>query len=421
MTKKYLKHIQIIFSILGLIQLASILTIIFFMNRQAALNTDIMARMPIAQTLNKLQNCGYTSENIAVNYRAKKITAEDAVAKMHEVLEDSKQTYSDLMALLEQQGLLQEEKGDLETAYKDWYEKIEYLSDNMLANNRDVITSVYEKFVFTPVQNFRDCSVVIEESLNLYNISLEKQNLRNIEILKDITYRTCAFAIISIIIGFFLLRNRTFQLKQEQDILLNQTKENSKLSVTDNLTGLWNRRYAEATINEAIEHKINGELLLFDLDNFKQVNDQYGHLNGDDVLRTFAAILTICSRDVDIACRTGGDEFLVYLNGADDYESENIAKRIISYAEETFSQIEYAKNVTTSIGIAGTRGVNNFEELFERADQALYVRKNKGKNGFQHYSELTEEQKLEAHNAEPRVEEPLKIKSNGTKDNIQKK
>ena len=97
MTKKYLKHIQIIFSILGLIQLASILAIIFFMNRQAALNTDIMARMPIAQILNKLQNCGYTSENIAVNYRANKITAENALTQMHAVLEDSKQTYTDLI------------------------------------------------------------------------------------------------------------------------------------------------------------------------------------------------------------------------------------------------------------------------------------------------------------------------------------
>ena len=102
------------------------------------------------------------------------------------------------------------------------------------------------------------------------------------------------------------------------DRLEQKTKEVSDIkskSRQDALTGLWNRAHTEETVDNLIKDGAKGALLMIDMDNFKAINDNYGHIAGDKVLKMFADTLKQYSKDDDILCRIGGDEFVVFLNG----------------------------------------------------------------------------------------------------------
>ncbi len=158
-------------------------------------------------------------------------------------------------------------------------------------------------------------------------------------------------------------------------------------SIRDPLTGLFNRRYleesAEREIARARRHKGTLSLAIFDLDHFKTFNDRFGHLAGDVVLKEFAALLSSSHRDEDLACRFGGEEFVILLP---DAATEAATKRAEQIRHGTESlEIQYRGQLlgpfTVSGGIAGyPRDGSTLSDLIRRADEALYRAKSEGRN-----------------------------------------
>lgn len=124
-----------------------------------------------------------------------------------------------------------------------------------------------------------------------------------------------------------------------------------------------------------------------DLDNFKSVNDTYGHMEGDRVLIKFAKALRENADPEDIIARLGGDEFVVFSPGyCDRYEVRTKAQRFIRQIERSLVMLGKPMQVTVSMGIASAPldGVT-YDALYENADRALYSIKNEGKNGYRFF------------------------------------
>jgi two-component system, cell cycle response regulator len=161
-----------------------------------------------------------------------------------------------------------------------------------------------------------------------------------------------------------------------------------ELAVTDPLTGLYNRRYMESHVTSLVEQALaRGKplaLLVVDIDYFKAVNDVHGHDAGDDVLREFSTRLKKSIRGIDLACRYGGEEFVIVMPETDMAVAAIVAERIRRrIAGEPFSigSGATALDVTISIGLAALSGVADTPTaILKRADQALYRAKRDGRN-----------------------------------------
>lgn len=159
-------------------------------------------------------------------------------------------------------------------------------------------------------------------------------------------------------------------------------KKAQREAVTDPLTQVYNRLGSERLIQMAMEEGSEiSALLLFDLDDFKQINDTYGHLMGDQILYQVGQTLTECFRKNDIIARYGGDEFIVFvtnLKSEDDIHPivDRVIKRINQDCQKVLAEFE----VNASLGIAFYEN-QSFSELISQADLALYQAKNK-KNGY---------------------------------------
>jgi diguanylate cyclase (GGDEF)-like protein len=155
-------------------------------------------------------------------------------------------------------------------------------------------------------------------------------------------------------------------------------------ALVDGLTGLANRRaaadalHAEVARAERLETPLS--VVLADLDGFKDVNDAHGHAVGDEVLRSFAAVLRETLRDSDVAGRWGGEEFLLLLPGAEEEGAVLLAERVrIAFASRGIPRVGGLR-VTASFGVAEYAGETRSEQLVAAADGALYRAKGAGKN-----------------------------------------
>src|SRR5947209_15209941 len=190
-----------------------------------------------------------------------------------------------------------------------------------------------------------------------------------------------------------LLARTATQIRRKR--LQNRLEENYRrsldLALTDELTGLYHRRYLFVHLDELIgrvnQDGISAAVLLFDIDHFKQVNDTYGHAAGDDVLRELAARTTRCVRSVDLVARRGdggGDEFVVVMPETDITIAAGVAERLrAEVAREPFTIKSDGRklSVTISIGVASAAtGNDDRERLLSRADDALYAAKTRGRN-----------------------------------------
>jgi diguanylate cyclase (GGDEF)-like protein len=164
-----------------------------------------------------------------------------------------------------------------------------------------------------------------------------------------------------------------------------------EMSIRDVLTGIYNRRHIEATLAAEFDRvkRYGGVLsvVLFDLDHFKHVNDTYGHLAGDEVLRTIGAVIEEVRRTSDIAGRYGGEEFTIVLPNTDIEGGYALAERLrteVMKREIYFEDIHIP--VTISLGVSEfTPEVPNHELLLQQADLALYFGKENGRNQATRY------------------------------------
>jgi len=167
-------------------------------------------------------------------------------------------------------------------------------------------------------------------------------------------------------------------------------------SITDPLTGVFNRRYLMRRLQEEIErsyrYKTPLSLALFDIDNFKIINDTYGHLIGDKVLTLICGVIQENVRKTDFVARYGGEEICILMPDTKLLKATNVADRIRAKIQETsicFEQdgTELQINVTVSAGIASLSNANSLEELIKQADDNLYKAKRMGKNRIVGYNE----------------------------------
>jgi diguanylate cyclase (GGDEF)-like protein len=178
------------------------------------------------------------------------------------------------------------------------------------------------------------------------------------------------------------LANLRHQLQEKLKIESLMRKEKEKIAITDPLTGLYNR----LKINESIQHEIARArryrhklcIILIDIDFFKQVNDQYGHLIGDDILVAFASIIRKHTRKADRVGRWGGEEFIVICPETSINGAITLAKHLQSCIERF--EFPKANNQTASFGITEFRPNDSIESLVGRADNALYQAKHRGRN-----------------------------------------
>ena len=160
-------------------------------------------------------------------------------------------------------------------------------------------------------------------------------------------------------------------------------------SVTDALTGLYTRNYAEVRIGKLLGEAHQGSLMMIDMDNFKYINDTYGHIVGDMTLRAFADALKANTGSEDVVCRLGGDEFIVFLTDMTDrQEVAQKSQKILDMLSVSLEKLGCGNKSSVSIGIAVfPDDGKNFDMLYSNADKALYYVKRNGKNAYSFYSE----------------------------------
>jgi two-component system cell cycle response regulator len=155
-------------------------------------------------------------------------------------------------------------------------------------------------------------------------------------------------------------------------------------AITDKLTGLYSRGYfdhfLDLEIKRSYRQKTPVALLMIDIDNFKQINDNFGHLAGDKILKQLGDLIKFNIREIDLAARYGGEEFAVVMSNTDTHRAEKAAERIRqSIQEHGFVDSDFT--VTVSIGIAlFPLDAKSMDELIEKADTSLYKAKRDGKN-----------------------------------------
>ena len=185
-----------------------------------------------------------------------------------------------------------------------------------------------------------------------------------------------------------LARVRT-QIKRKRyaDHLRGHLEESVELAVTDPLTGLHNRRYMETHLATLAEQaRVSGRplsVLFADIDNFKSINDTYGHDAGDNVLREFAKRFRRNTRAVDLACRIGGEEFVSVMPETGPERAFYVAERLRECvaAEPFLASPGTLVRITASVGIATLEGaLDPIDGLIKRADRALYAAKREGRN-----------------------------------------
>lgn len=185
------------------------------------------------------------------------------------------------------------------------------------------------------------------------------------------------------------------------DKLEKKTREVSDIkskSYQDALTGLWNRAYTENAVNEMISQGKKGALFMLDMDNFKAVNDNYGHIAGDETLKIFAGTLKKFAGEGDVLCRIGGDEFMIFVKDVTKKsELGSRAADIISDFQKKFAALSFETECSVSIGIAQTPEDGlEFNKLYNSADKALYYVKQNGKNAYHFFSDKLQKEKSRA-------------------------
>lgn len=177
-------------------------------------------------------------------------------------------------------------------------------------------------------------------------------------------------------------RHHTLQLHQET--LKGMMGQLKNLADTDSLTGLINRRFflseAQRRINLLGPRETLG-IALIDMDNFKHINDRFGHAVGDEVLLGFARLATKSLRDQDMIARFGGEEFILLLNKADLATLHQCVERLrMAFAETPFDGLPPGTHCTFSAGLSLIAAEQDLESHIHQADQALYRAKDTGRN-----------------------------------------
>ncbi|MNZ93085.1 putative diguanylate cyclase YdaM [compost metagenome] len=193
-----------------------------------------------------------------------------------------------------------------------------------------------------------------------------------------------------------ILQSRNKSLVSIQQELFQTNQKLKQMTITDSLTGCYNRSYLTHLLQQKItNHKRAPEpfsILLLDIDYFKRINDKYGHLAGDAVLCSTVEAIQQTLRPNDVLARYGGEEFVIYLPKSNQDQANSLAERIKSSVESnqiTLQPDKPAMSITISMGLLFINNITSensqtpqeiLDELFDEVDKALYQAKNEGRN-----------------------------------------
>lgn len=197
-------------------------------------------------------------------------------------------------------------------------------------------------------------------------------------------YRARLFETVATLLIIFVLLYDVFNLYRESHLKYQQSYQNS---IRDPLTRLYNRSYFYDSLNQALAiAKANRpvSVIVSDLDRFKRINDNYGHLQGDKVLQFVSNLLMDSVRPQDIAARIGGEEFVLMLENTSSEEARQVAERIrikLSSFDKASSEGQLPEPITISMGVfTATSPDITAEKCVESADKAMYEAKETGRN-----------------------------------------
>ncbi|HJS57264.1 MAG TPA: diguanylate cyclase [Vicinamibacteria bacterium] len=185
------------------------------------------------------------------------------------------------------------------------------------------------------------------------------------------------------ILDYFVNLNRELKNPKIIEIAIYERTERS--AITDGLTGLYNHAFflqaLRRELNRCRRHNLEMSLVMFDLDDFKKLNDTRGHLEGDKVLMKAAALVKETLREVDVAARYGGEEFAAILPDTTKEGARIVAERIRAHIADHFKRRRGGPRVTASGGVASyPEDAESMEDIIQRADEGLYRSKAAGKN-----------------------------------------
>lgn len=182
----------------------------------------------------------------------------------------------------------------------------------------------------------------------------------------------------------YVLRKQYLNMLSSKNDLAESEKRLRDVSIRDPLSGLYNRRYMDETFHLLAQNPSRVySLMMVDVDHFKTINDTYGHSCGDVIIQKVADILSASIRKNDVACRYGGDEFLLILADCGLEDSLNKADKIMHAIENVTDGLDLDDNVfiTASIGLAQfPENGNNRDGILKAVDDALYTAKQSGRN-----------------------------------------
>lgn len=197
-------------------------------------------------------------------------------------------------------------------------------------------------------------------------------------------------------------------------VLVDQLRSLKEANQTDALSGLASRDAFEAEAGQFIESVVSKggkvSLVLADIDHFKQVNDLWGHLAGDNAIAGFGALISRTIRDSDWAGRVGGEEFCILVANCDEKQAAGLAERLRrSFARMQHDGLNADIRLTASFGVAGAREGEGYTRTFARADRALYRAKDGGRNRV----ECSRSEEVSRLNVEHAAERPEQRIANG--------
>jgi diguanylate cyclase (GGDEF)-like protein len=197
------------------------------------------------------------------------------------------------------------------------------------------------------------------------------------------------FGIAIVLISVSLIGGKISSIRRELNVSRKKLQSSltviREMAIHDDLTGFYNRSHLmdliESENNRSVRTGSIFSLVMMDIDKFKKINDTHGHQTGDQVLRTFAAVIRSILRKTDFCGRYGGEEFLIVLTQTDLQAAKLFAERIRDCVENSFfPDLGPDSRVTVSIGLAEHRTQEDIEKTISRADEFLYKAKKGGRN-----------------------------------------
>jgi diguanylate cyclase (GGDEF)-like protein len=237
-----------------------------------------------------------------------------------------------------------------------------------LGRTKAVIALTFTTLVFALF-----CTLIIEFILNQLGMEVDT--------FKGVVIAACVSLMVTPVMGWFIVR-QFFEMHHLQE-------EMRQLAMYDSLTGLLNRREflerAEHLIKIAKREESKISLVIVDIDDFKKINDKYGHAVGDKVLESFGESVRTTVRESDLSSRFGGDEFIFFLPNTSSTDAQRFTDRLHTKIREGIEVGSFEIHYTASMGLATFPDVitYNIDEVFSAADRVLYHAKNMGGNQTQ--------------------------------------